>query len=132
MRERGTAAVDWASRWGFAVLVGFGAVAAIWVTCAVDPPAEIPSFALQAAVVYRLEVGAAVFAAAYLASLAFVLALGNRGFSELSATGVRAHDLGTSAVDQAVEDHDEILGGLVESVRELREESGFETRREKE
>ena len=70
------------TRWGFAVLVACGAASAAWVAWHVAVPAEIPTFALQAAPVYRVEIGAAVFAAAYLASMAMALALNNRSPSD--------------------------------------------------
>ena len=53
-------------------------------------PAPVPSFALQAAAVYRLEVGAACFVVVYLAAMAFFLALDGRGFAELGTRGLRA------------------------------------------
>jgi hypothetical protein len=89
----GRSIIGWAARWGFAVLVGLAMVTAVCVAWTVELPAEIPSFALQAAAVYRLEVGAAVFAAAYLGAMALVLALNNRAFSEIGTSGVKAHDV---------------------------------------
>jgi hypothetical protein len=76
------------------VLVGFAVVLGFVVGATVAVPADIPAIALQAAPVYRLEVGAALFVGLYLVSMAFVLALRNRGFSEIGTSGVRAHDLG--------------------------------------
>jgi hypothetical protein len=78
------------ARWGLAALVACGAAAAAWVAWRAAVPPEIPAFALQAAPVYRVEVGAAVFAAAYLGSTALVLALDNRAFSDISTSGFRA------------------------------------------
>jgi hypothetical protein len=81
-------------RWGFAVLVGCAAVLGSMVALTVAVPMDVPAVALQAAPVYRLEVGGALFGGLYLASMAFVLALRNRGFTEIGTSGVRAHDLG--------------------------------------
>jgi hypothetical protein len=53
-----------------AALAGAGYLAAN-----VRVPTPVPDFALQAAAVYRLEVGAACFAVFYLAAWAFALAL---------------------------------------------------------
>lgn len=72
-----------------AVAILVGLVVAMTVT----PPAELPSVALRAAPVFRVEVGAAVFIALYLATMAFVLALHNRGFTEIGSSGIRARDL---------------------------------------
>ena len=60
------------------------------VAITVTPPADLPSVALRASPVFRVEVGAAVFIALYLATMAFVLALHNRGFTEIGTSGVRA------------------------------------------
>lgn len=81
------------------------------------------------AVLVGLAVAAAVFAAAYVASLAFVLALGNRGFSELSASGVKASDLWGEALDKTVMQHDRVLDQLSASVADL---EASERRRERE
>jgi hypothetical protein len=93
MRRTGTRLAGWASRWGFAALVGLGAVVGLAVAASVDPPAEIPSFALQATAVYRVEVGAVLFAAIYLTTMALVLALNNRAFSEIGMSGIKAQSL---------------------------------------
>lgn len=53
-------------------------------------PASVPDFALRAAAVYQLEVGAACFAVFYLAAMAFTLALDGRGFAEFGTRGLRA------------------------------------------
>lgn len=119
----------WLARWGFAMLVALGTALAIWVASTVEIPDELPNYALQAAPVYRLEVGAAVFTVTYVASLAFVLALGNRGFSELSATGVKARDLRGETLDETIEEHDEILDTLSGSIAELRERGASLERR---
>ena len=84
----------WIDHWGFAMLVGAAAVLGLIVGTTVAVPADIPAVALQAAPVYRMEVGGALFAGLYLAAIAIVLAFHNRGFSEIRTDGVRAHDLG--------------------------------------
>jgi hypothetical protein len=80
-------------RWGFALLVAIAIAIGFVAAATVAPPAGIPGFALKAPVVYRVEVGAAVFFGLYLATLAFALALQNRGFTEIGSGGVRARDL---------------------------------------
>ena len=84
----------WMERWGFATLVGFAVVLAFVVGATVAVPGDIPTVALRAEPVYRLEVGGALFAGLYVVAMAFVLALRNRGFTEIGTDGVRAHDLG--------------------------------------
>lgn len=42
---------------------------------------------------YRLEVGAACFAAFYLAAMALVLALDGRGFAEIGTQGLKVDDI---------------------------------------
>lgn len=80
-------------------------------------PASVPDFALQAAAVYRLEVGAACFAVFYLAAMAFVLALDGRGFAELGAKGLKATEV--------VKATDEQRGTLAQHIKlnqEMKEE----------
>lgn len=55
----------------------------------VEVPEPVPDFALRAAEVYRLEVGAAFFVAFYIATLTFLLALSGRGFAEIGTTGLK-------------------------------------------
>jgi hypothetical protein len=109
------------ARWGFAaavaVAIGIGIVAALTVA----PPEELPSVALRAAPVFRVEVGAAVFSGLYLASMAFVLALHNRGFTEIGASGVRAR--GLAAVSEGVlaeSESRELLADLIDEVDEVK------------
>ncbi len=104
------------SRWGFACLVGVATATALAGAGLSPPPAEVPEFALRAAVIYRLEIGVAVFLALYLASLAFVLALHNRGFSEIGTAGVKAEDLSGTTRRQ-----EDLLEDLLERVDELEE-----------
>jgi hypothetical protein len=75
-----------------AVAIVVGVVAAV----TVPPPADIPAVALRAAV-YRVEVGAAVFFGLYLVTMALVLAMNNRGFTEIGSGGIRAQDLAAAS-----------------------------------
>jgi hypothetical protein len=82
-----------AVRWGFAVLVTLAIGAGIAAGATVAIPVDVPSIALSAEPVYRVEVGAAVFFGLYLATMALVLAMHNRGFTELGTGGIRASGL---------------------------------------
>jgi hypothetical protein len=62
-------------------------------------PAAVPDYALQAATVYRLEIGAACFVAIYLAAIAFFLALDGRGFVEFGTRGLKAEQIVRAADD---------------------------------
>jgi hypothetical protein len=77
----------WIERWGFAMLVGSAMVLGFVVGATVAVPTDIPAIALQAVPVYRLEVGAALFVGLYVVSMAFVLALRNRGFPRSARAG---------------------------------------------
>jgi hypothetical protein len=115
----------WISRWGFAALVGVAIVAGIAVAATVAPPADIPAVALQAAVVYRLEVGGALFLGLYLVAMVFILALQNRGFSEIGPGGVRAQDLNdVSETVAAQEGSMKLLLRVVDELRDVRDEPG--------
>jgi hypothetical protein len=107
-----------------AVAIFVGLAAAMTVA----PPDELPSVALSAPVVFRIEVGAAVFSGLYLASMAFVLALHNRGFTEIGAGGIRAQDL-TALSDALISDgesQEDILTAIFDEINELsvRQEGG--------
>ena len=90
-------------RWGFAGLVAVAIAIGLVAAFTVTPPMDVPAVALQAPVIYRVEVGAAVFFGLYLATMAFVLALQNRGFTEIGAGGIRARELAeaSQALQQA-------------------------------
>lgn len=118
MQAKGKAMVAWAARWGFAVLVGFGVIGAMGVAWATEPPSEVPSFALRAAAVYRLEFGAAVFAAIHLIAMALVLALNNRAFSEIGTGGIRAQDV-SGEQRQTYQGQQRQLDSVVRAVSEL-------------
>jgi hypothetical protein len=102
-------------RWGFAAMVAVAIVAGFATALTVAVPNEIPSFALGATPVYRVEVGAAVFFGLYLTTMALVLAMHNRGFTELGTGGFRAQDLASLRGPEL----DEFV---LESVEEIREQ----------
>lgn len=93
--------------------------AAVSTAIGVDLPPDLPGFALQAAPVYRLEVGAATFLGLYLVSMALVLALNNRGFSEIGMRGVKAADLSRGAEGRAFRRQEVSLHEMSEAIREL-------------
>jgi hypothetical protein len=105
-------------RWGFAALVAIAIAIGFVAAMSVAPPMDIPAVALQATIVYRLEVGAAVFVGLYLATMAFVLALRNRGFTEIGGGSVRAQDL--SAVSGEEEVFMVAVADLADELQELR------------
>jgi hypothetical protein len=91
-----------AVRWGFAFMVTVAILAGFAAAMTATPPADIPSIALRATPVYRVEVGAAVFLGFYLATMALVLAMHNRGFTEIGSGGVRAQELAGLSGDEPV------------------------------
>jgi hypothetical protein len=107
-------------RWGFAVLVLAAIAVGFIAALTVRPPADVPAVALQAVVIYRLEVGVAVFFGLYLATMAFALALQNRGFTEIGSSGIRARGL-TAASEEVIDElEDEDLAlELMDEVRDL-------------
>lgn len=111
----------WISHWGFATLVGAAAVLGLIVGTTVAVPTDIPAIALQAAPVYRMEVGGALFAGLYLVAMAIVLAVHNRGFSEIGTDGVRAHDLGR--LPEAVAADRRMFDAMAALVAELRKDA---------
>jgi hypothetical protein len=80
-------------RWGFAAMVAAAGLIGVGVGITVALPTDIPAIALQAAPVYRLEVGGVIFVGLYLAVTAFVLALQNRAFTEFGGGAVKARSL---------------------------------------
>lgn len=116
----------WVGQWGFSVLVGLAALLGAYVAWKVSVPEQVPDFALKAAPVYRIEVGAAAFLAFYLVTMAFVLALNNRGFSEIGVNGLKAQDMANKAQQDAIQGHQEsleILGNVIEALENSTEES---------
>jgi hypothetical protein len=114
--ERGRA---WVARWGFAAMVAAATTIALAVAITVTIPPEVPSVALQAPALYRAEVGGAIFVCLYLASLAFVLALRNRGFTEIGTAGVKANSI--DGLPEVVEEQERSLRLLREIVKEKRD-----------
>jgi hypothetical protein len=83
----------WLRDLGFPLLVLAALAASSYLAASVQVPKSIPDFALKAAPMYRLEIGGGCFAVLYLAAMAFVLALGGRGFAEIGTRGLRATEL---------------------------------------
>lgn len=105
-------------RWGFAAMVVVAIVAGIAAGAAVAIPGDIPPVALGAVPVYRVEVGVAVFFGLYLATMALVLAMHNRGFTEIGGSGVKAQALeGVSEDDFVVRD---VLAYLADELDDLK------------
>lgn len=108
-------------RWGFAVLVLAAIAVGVIAAATVSAPVDVPAIALQAVVIYRLEVGMAVFFGFYLAMLAFALALQNRGFTEIGTGGIRARELSEVSQHAAAEQVEmELISELKEEVSDLR------------
>jgi hypothetical protein len=84
-------------RWGFAAMVAVAIAMGIIAGATVAPPSDVPAVSLRAVAVYRMEVGAAVFLGLYLATMALVLAMHNRGFTEIGSGGIRAQDLAAAS-----------------------------------
>jgi hypothetical protein len=109
------------ARWGFAAIVAVAIVVGFVVAMTVTPPADLPSVAIRAAAVYRVEVGTAVFFGLYIATMTLALALRNRGFTEIGTAGIRARDL--AAVSENVVSEDvsmELLEEVMNEVSDLR------------
>ncbi|HEX5527802.1 MAG TPA: hypothetical protein VFX44_11490 [Solirubrobacterales bacterium] len=125
----------WFRNLGFPILVLAALVASGYLAATARDPDPVPSFALQAAAVYRLEVGGACFAAFYLAAMALALALDGRGFAELGTRGLRAAEVVRSTNEQEVslseqtklnlemeEKLDETNAALEDTVQAMREQ----------
>jgi hypothetical protein len=110
----------WITRWGFPILVAGAVAAGLLVAVTAPVPVDVPSVALRAAVVYRIEVGAAIFAGLYLMAMAFVLALHNQAFSEFGTNGVKALDIADQGQQRAITEHESALrsvGAMVNSAQ---------------
>jgi hypothetical protein len=94
-----------------AIAVGFAAAATL------TPPSGLPTVALRALPVYRVEVGAAVFFGLYLATMALALALHNRAFTEIGTSGFRAQDLADAEEENIY--FEELATELMEEVSSL-------------
>lgn len=111
----------WLARWGFAALVMVAAAAGLAVGATVPIPPDLPSVALRATALYRLEVGAATFVGLYVAAMALVLAFQNRAFTEFGTGGVKATNLASKSLT-AERTSREAMRGALEWVRRRREE----------
>ncbi|HWN73129.1 MAG TPA: hypothetical protein VNN15_04910 [Solirubrobacterales bacterium] len=116
MKER---AGRWTGQHAFAIAVGLAALVAAYLAWSAVVPQQVPDFALRAKPVYRAEVGAAVFLGQYLVIMAFVLALNNRGFSEIGVKGLKADEMGSRNRQGVVEEHEQSLSDLWEVTDEF-------------
>lgn len=117
---------SWMARWGFSLLVGFAALGAVYLAWKVAIPKNLPDFALKAEALYRIEVGAGTFLGLYLVIMAFVLALNNRGFSEIGVNGLKAQDMANRAQQDAIQAHEEAFDHL-ETMLDVLEDSTEES-----
>jgi hypothetical protein len=109
----------WLQRWGFGVLVGAAVIVSLAIAVTVATPSHVPSFALQATPIYRLEAGAAVFTGIYFAALAVVLALHNRGFTEIGVRGVRARGLSGDAEKRMFEEQQSTIRQIQKAIQRM-------------
>lgn len=109
----------WLRRWGFAALVAMGAALSAYAAWRVDIPQPIPDFALQSEAIYRVEIGAGTFLGLYLVAMAFVLALNNRGFSEIGVNGLKAQDMANRAQQTAIQSQEESIETLEQMIGEI-------------
>jgi hypothetical protein len=94
----------------------------LFAAATVTPPLELPTVALRATAVYRLEVGGAVLLGLYVATMALTLALHNRGFTEFGTGAIRARGLAAVSADAiSAEASRELLDDVMQEVRELSE-----------
>lgn len=105
-------------RWWFGAVVAVAVAIGFTVAITVTPPSDLPTVALRAIPVYRVEVGAAVFFGLYLATTAFALALHNRAFTEVGTNGFKAQDLAAAEEEKIY--FEELATGLMEEVSSLR------------
>jgi hypothetical protein len=104
-------------RWWFAALVAVAIAGSVVAATTATPPSDLPTVALDAIPVYRVEVGAAVFLGLYLATMAFALALHNRAFTEVGTNGFKALDIAAAEEDRIY--FEELTTELGEEVRSL-------------
>ena len=117
----------WLARWGFALAVAVALVVSLTIAATVPVPTELPSVALNAVAVYRLEVGGALFIGLYAAAMALALAVQNRGFTEIGSREVRAQDLSATlpeliAANEVVSERlSEAVESMVQAQQKLKE-----------
>ena len=109
----------WLVRWGFASLVAVAITIGGLIAWMVTVPSRVPNFALKAAAIYRIEIGAAAFLGLYLVALAFVLALNNRGFSEIGTSGLKAQDIANRAQQRGIAEQKKALERINTMVGDL-------------
>lgn len=109
----------WIGQWGFSCLVGAAGLGAACIAWKVAVPEQVPDFALRAEAIYRIEVGAAAFLGLYLMIMAFVLALNNRGFSEIGVNGLKAQDMTETARQDALRLSSESVKTLTAALEEV-------------
>jgi hypothetical protein len=105
------------ARWWFAATVATAIAVGFVVAITVTTPAEIPTVALRATPVYRVEVGAAVFFGLYVATMALALAGHNRAFTDVGSNGFKAQDL--AAAEEQTVYFEELATELMEEVNSL-------------
>jgi len=105
-------------RWWFAATVATAIAVGLAVATTVTAPAEVPTVALRATPVYRVEVGAAVFLGLYVATMALALAVHNRAFTDVGTNGFKAQDL--AAAEEQTVYFEELATELMEEVSSLR------------
>lgn len=85
----------------FAALVCIAAIFAIGAGVEASPPRDVPSYALDSAIVYRCEVGLALFLGEYLFVIAIVLAFEGKTVGKISTTGIELPgELSSSIISQ--------------------------------
>jgi len=88
-------------RYLFPTLVAVDGLLAVVAGIGAAPPADVPSYALDSAIVYGAEVGLALFFAGYLATAAVVLAIEGRTLGKISTSGIELpHDLPATMAKQ--------------------------------
>ncbi len=117
--KRRKISTEWLKRWGFAVLVAVALIASVLVAASVAMPSQVPSFALRASAIYRLETGAASFLGFYLAAMAVVLSLHNRGFTEIGMRGISARDPGGDARHRRLVEQEGVGQKMEKAIEEM-------------
>jgi len=85
----------------FSALVVIDAMFAVAAAIDAAPPPSVPSYALDSAVLYRGEVGLALFFGGYLFVAAIALALEGRTVGKISTSGIELpHDLSAPVAAQ--------------------------------
>jgi hypothetical protein len=97
LRAQGTARIHRT----FATLVCIAAILATGAGIDASPPRDVPSYALDSAIVYRCEVGLALFLGGYLFVIAIVLAFEGKTLGKISTAGIELPgELSSSIISQ--------------------------------